>query len=154
MLVRAAGSVSAARMESGGGLVKRRAPEPSPRSGDVPPPELRVGKCIEVWADDGRDWCSAWRRFQRARGAWCDERGLSTAEECRLLPDGAPWSVEFLIKSGQRLRGREDGSGRGHAVRYSGASSRSGDPFRIATPDLSLLATEGCTLAGTWCGPE
>jgi hypothetical protein len=89
-------------MESGGGLVKRRAPEPSPRSGDVPPPELRVGKCIEVWADDGRDWCSAWRRFQRARGAWCDERGLSIAEECRLLPDGAPWSVEFLIESGHR----------------------------------------------------
>ena len=27
---------------------------------------------------------------------------VSTAEECRLLPDGAPWSVEFLIESGHR----------------------------------------------------
>lgn len=83
--------------------MKRRVPEPSECSGDDPPPELRVGKLIEVWADDGRDYFSAFTRYGLARRAWCKQRGLSTFEGRRRLPvSSSPWSSDFLIESGRR----------------------------------------------------
>jgi hypothetical protein len=81
--------------------VKRRVPELSEYAGDVPP-ELRVGKLIEVWAEDGRGHIDAWVRHSRARRSWWNEHKLSDAEYCRLFPGASPWSVEFLIESGRR----------------------------------------------------
>lgn len=76
-----------------------------PRSTDTPPPELRVGKLIEVWGADGDpgDAISAFRRYQRARRMWCEARRLGTAEERRLLPLlSSPWSTQHLIECGRR----------------------------------------------------
>ncbi len=81
--------------------MRRRVPEPSRYSGEVPP-ELRLGACIEIWAEDGLGHISASRRFRRARQAWSDEHGLSDAEYCRLFPGGSPWSFRFLIAEGRR----------------------------------------------------
>lgn len=87
----------------------RRKPEKQPpvevSPGDLPPPELRVGALIEVWADGEGTYGShfpASRRYRHARRRWSE--GLSTAEECRRFRGfpSSPWSLDFLIAEGRR----------------------------------------------------
>jgi hypothetical protein len=75
-----------------------------PPSTDVVPPELALGACIEVWAADGRSVFDAWRRHSRARHRWAQGSRMSTADLCRRVPAGAPWSVDFLLAHGGRDR--------------------------------------------------
>ncbi len=83
--------------------MKRRAPAPPRTPASGVPPELAIGRCIEVWAEDGTDRLSAFRRYAEARTAWENERGLSRQESDRLLPRhaGSPWSANYLTKQGR-----------------------------------------------------
>lgn len=73
-------------------------------SDGVPPPELLVGTCVEIWTESGAPTpaFSAWRRHRSARREWAAGRGLSVAETCKAVPAGPPWSVEFLLAQGRR----------------------------------------------------
>lgn len=79
--------------------MKRRPPEP--RDAGLPPPEVRVGACIEVWAADSRDGLVAYRRHRDARRAWCDEQAMR-GEAVLRVGGGSPWSADFMIEQGRR----------------------------------------------------
>lgn len=75
-------------------------------SAGVPPAELLIGTCVEVWAgEDCEPWpprFSAQRRHRAARRAWAAANGLDEAGSCRAMPAGGPWSVESWIAQGRR----------------------------------------------------
>jgi len=79
----------------------RRRERSSVGADGVPPAELVVGACIEVWAADCRDGLVAYRRHRDARRAWCDERAMR-GEAVLRVGGGSPWSVEFMIAQGRR----------------------------------------------------
>ncbi len=62
------------------------------------PRSLLIGRCIEVWADQdaAKPPASAMRRFSAARAWWLSLAGIPTSEAAKLIPSGAPWSVEYL----------------------------------------------------------
>ncbi len=93
-------------------MARRREPEVVPPS-DVVPPELALGACVEVWAEDGRSVYDAWRRHSRARHRWAQGSRMSVVELCRRLAAGAPWSVNYLLAHGgaDRLQQRLDRAG-------------------------------------------
>lgn len=97
-------------------MARRRTVAPSPLTPDAEgvPPELLVGRLLEVWADRGAEspaW-SASRRWSDARAAWLAERGLThgqghidwhkvKAQHGSALLDHAPWSIRFLDDEGR-----------------------------------------------------
>lgn len=80
----------------------RRRPPARPSGSEVPPPGLLIGRCIEVWGEGELPQYSARRRWSQARDAWLAGRELTVGEAHRLIPHGAPWSVQFLIDRGDR----------------------------------------------------
>lgn len=97
-------------------MARRRAPAAAALATDVGgvPPELLVGRCIEVWADPRAEqpaWSAA-RRWSDARVAWLQARGLASAQghidwhalkaqHGPALLDHAAWSVQFLDDEGR-----------------------------------------------------
>lgn len=79
----------------------RRRKEELPAPVGTVPPELLVGKVVEVWAEDGHDLLRAHRRWHAARRAWEAQSGLTPDEANRLLPGGSPWSAQHLIEAGR-----------------------------------------------------
>lgn len=77
---------------------------------------LQLGCCVEVWAErdvtsdpraatDLGQIMSARRRFHMAREGWLAARSVDPAgaEGSRLIPDGAPWSIQtFIAASGEQ----------------------------------------------------
>src|SRR5688500_7033906 len=80
--------------------------------GGRPPRALLIGRCVDVWAaKGGRDQFSALRRFDAARAHWLAAAGVdNTADKQALMPNGAPWTVEYLLYHGhaERLGRRPD----------------------------------------------
>ena len=70
-----------------------------------PPRSLLIGCCVDVWsAQDGSQF-SAMRRFAAAREFWLGAAGVEdVADQQCLIPNGAPWTVEFLLYRGQAER--------------------------------------------------
>ncbi len=83
----------------------RRRDKPAERQTTELPPELAVGRCIEVWADDPQATdppYSAWRNWSIARHA--------LGQELPRRSSGAPWSLAYCDReygperADQRLR--------------------------------------------------
>lgn len=91
--------------------MKRRDVVPATTSVEVPP-ELALGRCIEVWADE-RDAqlgarpsfpAQAHSRWARAFDAYCAERQIARgADRWALVPPRAPWSLDFLVAQGREV---------------------------------------------------
>lgn len=98
-------------------MARRRTVAPSPLTPDAEgvPPELLVGRLLEVWAlhpaVEGA-WHSASRRWADARAAWLAERGLTRgqghidwhkvkAQLGSVLLDHMPWSILTLDDEGR-----------------------------------------------------
>ncbi len=84
---------------------RARIPVPAGRGG--PTPEcLLIGRCIEVWSQDGgsTDPYSTFRRFNAARRFVLNRLGVTEPEASALIPQGSPWSVEYLTYRGQAER--------------------------------------------------
>lgn len=83
-------------------------------TGEVPP-ALRVGPCMEVWANSPADYSgrsgypvSAYSNYSRTRRAWLESQGVPHAEHHRVLsPGGAPWSYLYLTETGRGDYARE-----------------------------------------------
>jgi hypothetical protein len=89
-------------------VVRRNPPPAGPPDDAIPPPELVIGPCIEVWAPPPspppRDvgiggvppefarMCAARRRWGKVANEWRDSRNLT--EPFEVLPDRGDWSVD------------------------------------------------------------
>lgn len=85
----------------------RVAPRPQLQAGGIPA-ALALGRCIEVWGshDDSENGSSihmsAFSRWDRVRRWWLETNGITdTAEQCRLVPFGSPWSIDYLNVEGR-----------------------------------------------------
>ena len=93
----------------------RKRAQPPTYSSDEVPPALRVGPCIEVWADAPADYSglpgypvSAHRNYSRTRSAWLESQGVPRVEHIQVLPlRGAPWSYRYLTETGRSDRAKE-----------------------------------------------
>lgn len=72
---------------------------------------LKIGRCIEVWADsedaldlDSRGLSlthasSAMRRFSDVREWWLHRVGIPDRESWQTIPGGAPWSAHYVSRT-------------------------------------------------------
>lgn len=84
--------------------MRRRAPERIALPGDVPP-ELAIGRCIEVWSENPRPKAgdiSSHARWTRAWRAHCDDLGLDMREQVNIQPKLQMWSARFLAKNDRK----------------------------------------------------
>jgi hypothetical protein len=71
--------------------------------GNAIPAPLRLGPCMEVWADPGVTFAqySCTRRFKDARHHWGERLSLGRLELQEAIPHEAPWSADYLIEDGR-----------------------------------------------------
>lgn len=89
----------------------RRRAAPQPKPGALPP-ELAIGKCIEVWAaEDPAPWVdrsnpgwgatSTQGRYSRAFNDFAAAKGLDRHQRLKLRRTGAPFSIEYIVAQGR-----------------------------------------------------
>lgn len=68
------------------------------------PASFLIGRCVEVWAEQGKpqpNYFSAMRRYNDARNAWGQARGLDDLDLQSAIPHGAPWSADYMTATGK-----------------------------------------------------
>lgn len=94
--------------------MKRRERESAVPAGSLPP-ELALGRCIEVWSAtaDSQGVLSAFTRWRQALNAYGDEAGIPHDERHKLVSAGASWSIDLWLAAGRggEVQSRLDSAG-------------------------------------------
>ncbi len=79
----------------------RRKAQPVSAVASAPPRVLLLGRCIEVWSDEGNAY-TGWRNHSQARRAWLESVGVPSSDYCRVVPlQGPPYSVAYMVSNGK-----------------------------------------------------
>ena len=88
----------------------RRKAQPVSTVASAPPRVLLLGRCIEVWSDEGNagNAYTGWRNHSQARRAWLESVGVPSSDHCRVVPlQGPPYSVAYMASNGKTKEAAE-----------------------------------------------